>query len=334
MTDKARELVSELASEEDLGEDDMADALIVLGSKGRSPAFFLLVDDYVGARAVCHLGRRSEDPLRSASVRFLTTVFEWEGDRQRIDRWFARCRETAGGRARTFKRIAAALERLPSATSREHVMTATGGWNRSRILAALLTELTQGSSGDDLIDTAADVASRHPELKGEWERIRSLLAFQATRNSLVHRLAGSPRAVLEVEELFASAGQAALAGEVISSIWQERMLEPSTAAAALGAKPSNREKVRQYRERSWLLGLPRDRGYLYPAFQFDLDRREVFSEVRRVNELLKAREDPWGVASWWFSRNDYLAERPVDLIGGSRFGEIVRAAETVLEPVG
>ena len=83
-----------------------------------------------------------------------------------------------------------------------------------------------------------------------------------------------------------------------------------------------------------LPGLPSGRGYLYPAFQFDAARRDVAPEVRAVNEQLDAAGDPWGVASWWISRNDRLAARPRDLVGTERAGELAAAARALTEPLG
>ena len=128
--------------------------------------------------------------------------------------------------------------------------------------------------------------------------------------------------------------QAQVQGEAIRTIWREPMLEPRDAALALGANRTNREKVRRYRERSWLLGLPGARGYLYPAFQFDPRRRDVFTEVRAVNERLEAASDPWGVASWWVSRHARLGARPVDLVGTDRADDLATVAEAVIEPIG
>ena len=113
-----------------------------------------------------------------------------------------------------------------------------------------------------------------------------------------------------------------------------RCSSPRDAAVALGARRENRERVRRYRERSWLLGLPSGRGYLYPAFQFDASRRDVAPEVRAVNEQLDAAGDPRGVASWWVSRNDRLAARPHELVGTERAGELAAAARALTQPLG
>lgn len=203
-----------------------------------------------------------------------------------------------------------------------------GSWGKflEHIVAALPKE-------SDLLDAAASLAARHHALEGDESRLRSWLALCAVRSDLVRQLGGEPRHVLD-EASEALMTQARLQGEAIQTIWREPMLEPKDAAVALGARAANREKVRQYRERSWLLGLPSGRGYLYPAFQFDHERRDVFAEVRAVNERLDAANDPWGVASWWISPHARLGARPADLVGTRRGDDLVAVAGAGTEPVG
>lgn len=185
----------------------------------------------------------------------------------------------------------------------------------------------------DLLDAAACLAARHHALRGDEYRLRSWLTLLAQAKDLARRLGGEPRRVLDRFEQTVMA-QARLQGEAIQTIWREPMLEARDAAVALGAKGTNREKVRRYRVRSWLLGLASGRGYLYPAFQFDSGRRDVFADVRAVNERLEAAGDPWGVASWWISLHARLGARPVDLVGTDRADELIAVAEAVVEPVG
>ena len=185
----------------------------------------------------------------------------------------------------------------------------------------------------ELLDAAASLAARHQALDGDESRLRSWLTLLTLRSDLARELGGEPRYVLdEVEQTVLL--QAQVQGEAIRTIWREPMLEPRDAALALGANRTNREKVRRYRERSWLLGLPAARGYLYPAFQFDPRRRDVITEVRAVNERLEAASDPWGVASWWISRHARLGARPVDLVGTDRADDLATVAEAVIEPIG
>ena len=199
------------------------------------------------------------------------------------------------------------------------------------LLASLAARWSLGES--ELLDAAASVAARHRALAGEQSELRSWLALLVFRSELAQRLGGEPRQVIVALE-HAAMLQAKLQGEAVDTIWREPMLAPKEAAVALGAKATNRERVRQFRERSWLLGLSHGRGYLYPAFQFDPERRDVFPEVRAVNDRLDAARDPWGVASWWISRHARLGARPVDLVGTERTDELVAVADAVAEPIG
>ncbi len=185
----------------------------------------------------------------------------------------------------------------------------------------------------DLLDAAASIAARHHALEGDETLLRSWLVLLAQRSDLVRQLGGTPRQVLDEVGQTVMA-QARLQGEAIHTIWREPMLQPRHVAVALGAKETNREKVRQLRERSWLLGLPLGRGYVYPAFQFDPQRRSIFHEVRTVNELLEGAADPWAVASWWFSTHARLSARPVELVGTDRSDDLVAVAEVATELVG
>jgi DNA-binding transcriptional ArsR family regulator len=208
-----------------------------------------------------------------------------------------------------------------------------GDSGRSEIHSTLLEGAILDLTPDELIDTAADIASRHPDLRGRGQELRSLLAWESSKTSITHALAGGPRRLLTDEELEEEL-QVHIASQAVASIWQEKVLEPRQAAVALGAKETNREKVSSLRRRSRLLGLPREASYLYPAFQFDFPKRRIHPEVRSVNEVLRSSEDPWGVASWWISDNDRLAARPVDLLGSSRSEEVVEAARAVTGSIG
>ncbi|MDE0170196.1 MAG: hypothetical protein OXS29_11895 [bacterium] len=188
-------------------------------------------------------------------------------------------------------------------------------------------------SETEVLDTAASIAARHQALEGQETRLRSLLCLITLRDELARKLGGAPRDVVDDFERMVTAG-ACLQGEAIRTIWAEPMLKSKDAAVALGARPTNREKIRRLREQSSIFGLPYGNGFLYPAFQFDPRKRAVFTEVRSVNEQLIAVEDPWGVASWWMSRNARLGVRPVDLVGTDRGDDLVAVARATVEPLG
>ena len=208
------------------------------------------------------------------------------------------------------------------------LLSRTDAW---RELLVHYTSLVAEES--DVLDAAAFLAAQHHALAGDEAWLRSWLSLLTVKNDVVRQIGGEPRHVLD------EAGQGVLAqamvqGEAVRVIWREPMREPRNAAVALGARATNREKVRQYRKRSWLLGLPAGRGYVYPAFQFDPERRDVFAEVRAVNERLEAADDPWGVASWWIARHARLGARPADLVGTRRADDLVAAADAAIEPIG
>ena len=185
----------------------------------------------------------------------------------------------------------------------------------------------------ELLDIAAAVAAQHSALNGCESDLRSLLSLVTLRSELARQIGGDPRRVVD-EAGEAEMLRAKMRGEVMQTVWREDMLAPKDVAVALGANPTNREKVRQYRDRSWLVGLPAGRGYLYPAFQFDPRRRDVFPEVREVNLILGAVDDPWGVASWWISEHARLRTRPADIVGTSRADDLLAAAGAMVEPIG
>ena len=134
--------------------------------------------------------------------------------------------------------------------------------------------------------------------------------------------------------------QARLIGKAKQAIMREPMLKDHD----LG------NQVEQHRVSSAVIGLRSDRGYVYPQFQFDPDRGCVYDAVRRVNTILNAAADPWGIAAWWFSPHAGLETRPCDLVGGGRATErdnghasrwaenwevaLIAAAEDVLEASG
>lgn len=67
-----------------------------------------------------------------------------------------------------------------------------------------------------------------------------------------------------------------------------------------------------------------------PAFQFDTGLRPL-PLVLRINRLLDANSDPWGVADWWLGPNFWLGDRPVNLIDPAYEDTLLAAADAELE---
>jgi hypothetical protein len=73
-----------------------------------------------------------------------------------------------------------------------------------------------------------------------------------------------------------------------------------------------------------------DGRYAVPGFQFDGTGKPV-PVVLRINEVLGARDDPWGAAYWWLSPNVWLTENPADLLGTTDPELLVAAAVAAVE---
>ncbi|GIH25558.1 hypothetical protein Aph01nite_38680 [Acrocarpospora phusangensis] len=67
-----------------------------------------------------------------------------------------------------------------------------------------------------------------------------------------------------------------------------------------------------------------------PAFQFQ-ESRQARPLVLRINRLLEADEDPWGVAGWWLGPNAWLGAVPADLLDQPRELDLMPAARAIFE---
>lgn len=332
------DVLGDLIEDESFDVDKELDLWILLGARSGVYAKGIELVSNSGmdlaVRALSHVVVPTDDRLSRASQKFLRSIAVHSSDDE-IAAWVRSVRETLTedeNRAHQEELLLSLRSDLTAASERVLVIGAPGSGKTQFLVELLAARL----SPDESLTAAAQLASHHPDLEYEAvPLIRSLLATVAVRDRLLNELAGHPRHLLAAEDISDSLlRQARIAGEASASIWEFPMLRPSAAAISLGVRSTNRERVRTYRERSWLLGLRKGSGYIYPEFQFDPETRDVFEEVRQVNEMLDALEDPWGVASWWMTPNSRLDARPVELVGSSRSEEVVRAAEALLEPVG
>ena len=180
----------------------------------------------------------------------------------------------------------------------------------------------------EALEAAVHVAAQDPRLHADRESVRSLLRIIARKHDWTSEIAGMPQSLLTSQNVVDAVMKSTrVEGEAKRIVLDEELVDPGAAAVLLGAKETNRERVRLLRERSELLGIRLDRRFVYPLFQFDVERRSVRRVVATVNQLLGSSEDPWGVASWWVSKHAALGSRPCDLVGGQREGELVEAAK-------
>ena len=201
------------------------------------------------------------------------------------------------------------------------------------MLAAARYSYPLEDDGLDPIEAAASVAARHPALARVEEGVRLVLACIAEHvDRLQDQRVDLARLLDEVRHAL-PVGTNVL-DRAMGEILQETMLTEHEAARVLNARRAGDGSLEQYRSRSWLIGLPTDRGYRYPKFQFDQEQSDVYEVVRDVNEMLDAAEDPWGVASWWFTPVARLGGRPADLVGLRDDTEIIAASKALLAQIG
>lgn len=164
--------------------------------------------------------------------------------------------------------------------------------------------------------------------------LRSSLAAEDVRASLA-----GEAAVVDLEEVELTSDDvlriARVQGEAEGSVLRHDMVEASALARLLGSTSSNpREFARSVRSRGDVVALPRPGGYVYPLFQVNASRREIWPIAAELNRLLGAVDDPWAVASWWFTKDSRLGAEPHALVGEpARVDDLRRAAARELAPV-
>lgn len=165
---------------------------------------------------------------------------------------------------------------------------------------------------------------------GRASELGALIVAVLTEDMTVESQAGSPANVRT--HLDDELRRTLIRSAAHRAVLAETLLDSGAVAQALGrAGQNSREAASTLRRAGKLLGIPHQRRYLYPAFQFDLGARRLRPAVARVNQELGAVDDPWGVASWWVSSHARLRGRtPKDLLGTADERDLVElaAAET------
>ncbi len=99
------------------------------------------------------------------------------------------------------------------------------------------------------------------------------------------------------------------------------VLTPASVAELLGI---SRQAVGQRRAAGKLLGIEGNRGYLYPAWQFE--GAELVQGLANILLLLK-EEDAWSQFIFFLTANENLSnKRPVDLLHKGDIEQVKRAA--------
>ncbi len=101
--------------------------------------------------------------------------------------------------------------------------------------------------------------------------------------------------------------------------------------AAKAYSPAHVQRMGADPEQPGLIRIPRPDGRpALPAFQFTR-AGEPNPVVLRINRLLGADDDPWGVADWWLCPNVWLGATPAHVLDTVDDDVLVAAAAVVTE---
>ncbi|CRK51244.1 conserved hypothetical protein [Rhodococcus sp. RD6.2] len=149
-------------------------------------------------------------------------------------------------------------------------------------------------SDQDLVALLAEEFSRRPTLRPVRDDVTALLAMSPTLAlAQEHAVANPAAAAVARTRIVASA-----LGAIVD---QHDMLDSTAVSRVLGKAATSRNTASRLTASGTVIALPASGQKLYPAFQFDASRQEVRPIVRELNRRLGAKDDPWGVASWWLS---------------------------------
>lgn len=212
-----------------------------------------------------------------------------------------------------------------------------------RLRAAIFVPSRPGSrrsAHEALVEIIEDLVAADEELALVGPSIASLLRSSLAADGVTATFAGEPADGEDFDDVLSPDDVLRIArvrGQAEAAILAEPALEAGRVAEALGSSAKNpREFARQLRKRPSLVALRRGNRYIFPAFQFNEGRKEVWPIVAEINALLGAAEHPWAVASFWFSPDAHLGgTRPADLVADpARADDIRQAARRELAPVG
>lgn len=116
--------------------------------------------------------------------------------------------------------------------------------------------------------------------------------------------------------------------QVREQLLREPYFEASEVRELLGI-----EVVEPLIENGTLLAIKDHDDYLFPAFQFDHETNRPIETVSRVNVILDAPNDGWGVTGWWTQSNAWLPDAiaPKDLLGTPSEYAAIQLAEAVIQ---
>ncbi|MGW6693847.1 hypothetical protein ACWF62_08730 [Rhodococcus sp. NPDC054953] len=149
-------------------------------------------------------------------------------------------------------------------------------------------------SDEDLVELVAAEISRRPTLRPVRDDVTALLAMSPTLALHHERVVTNPAA--------AAVARTRIVTDALGAIVDaNEMLDSTTVSRVLGRSATSRNTASRLTASGTVVALPVGGQKLYPAFQFDAARKRVLPIVAEINARLGAKDDPWGVASWWLT---------------------------------
>jgi hypothetical protein len=203
-----------------------------------------------------------------------------------------------------------------------------------RDVQAIITHALKGDPWT-VVPAAVDAMLRDALHVAEDVRAQIVEAVRASQlpNTIAEALGGRPTLV-SAKDLIDEARLVSEAREVV--LRHQRMLSADEAGRFLGSTSSTKpsQYAHEARKRGELLGLPIRNTFVFPVFQLDRRRRTIRPAAARINQMLGAVADPWGVVSWWVGPNERVGGKtPVALLEAGDLETLERLAELEAAPL-
>lgn len=197
--------------------------------------------------------------------------------------------------------------------------------SRWQEMAAELDE--QGKQLLDTLTVQHQRAVGDRELSRIWHEIVDLALTRLPAASGVRR---DLLTALDVPRLKSGAGEATLPPLPVAVPATLPSIE-DWIVAAKAYSPAHVRRTGADPDQPGLIRIRRPDGRVsLPAFQFTR-AGELKPLVLRINRLLGADDDPWGVADWWLCPNVWLGATPAEVLGAVDDDVLVAAAAVVTE---
>ena len=139
-------------------------------------------------------------------------------------------------------------------------------------------------SDPDLVELLVEEFSRRPALRPVRDDVTALLSMSPALARQQERAVANPAA--------AAVARTRIVASVLNSIVdQHEMLDSTAVSRVLGRAATSRNTASRLSTAGTVIALPVSGHKLYPAFQFDADRRQVRPIVAEINRALGAKED-------------------------------------------